>query len=444
MWLWDLPTANFFSEVIQVARKMAEATKKHVFIGKRDPEAGDPKDLDAKEAEPPSLCTRSNSRATKSHRFSSVKCLEFKKRFFPHIGEYAWNDWRWQLKNRYTHVLSLPLLFPLIKEEKEAIHTKGRLPMAVTPYYLSLFWDMPPEDPIRRSVVPTSREFLVSEGESQDPLGEEGNSPAPGIVHRYPDRVLFLATNFCSTYCRYCTRSRLTGRPDNYSLKTAWEKGMEYIRSHKEIRDVLISGGDPFTLSDEDLGWLLGNLRSITHVEIIRIGTKVPAVLPQRITKALVRLLKRFHPLFINIHFTHPVELTNETQRAVEMLADTGIPLGSQTVLLKGINNSSGTLRELFLGLLRVRVRPYYLYQCDPIMGSSHFRTTVQEGIRLMKELRGHISGLAIPTYVIDAPGGGGKIPVDLGTTIEVNPQGVSLLNYQGRIYSYSNPGQAL
>ncbi|MBN1577216.1 MAG: KamA family radical SAM protein, partial [Chitinispirillaceae bacterium] len=269
--------------------------------------------------------------------------------------------------------------------------------------------------------------------------GEESQSPVPGLVHRYPDRVLFLVTTTCSCYCRYCTRSRVVGnhKKREIPLIDQWNAGLSYIRSHPEIRDVLISGGDPLMLSDDQLQWLVGNVRKIPHVEMIRIGTKTPMVLPQRITSQLVRMLKRYHPLFVSIHTTHPDEITSESTEACGRLADAGIPLGSQTVLLAGVNDSVDTMRTLFHGLLRMRVRPYYLYQCDPILGSGHFRTSVQKGIDIIRGLRGHTTGYALPTFVIDAPGGGGKIPVMPDHVTEHADGRVVLTNYNNDTFIY-------
>jgi lysine 2,3-aminomutase len=274
-------------------------------------------------------------------------------------------------------------------------------------------------------------------GEAEDPLGEEHQSPVHGLVHRYPDRVLLLVTDFCSTYCRYCTRSRLVGQGDLSPSRERLEAAFAYIRQATQVRDVLISGGDPLTLSDEKLEWILSNLRAIPHIEIIRMGTKIPAVLPQRITPQLTRMLRKYHPLWMSLHFTHPDECCYETERACSMLADAGIPLGSQTVLLKGINDNAPTMKSLMHGLVKMRVRPYYIYQCDPINGSGHFRTPVAKGVEIIRALRGHTTGYAVPTYVIDAPGGGGKIPVmpDYVTGREGND--ITLQNYEGKSYQY-------
>jgi len=278
----------------------------------------------------------------------------------------------------------------------------------------------------------------MSPGEESDPLDEENDSPVPGLVHRYPDRVLFLVTNFCSTYCRYCTRSRMVGKPKEHCVSLdRWEKAIDYIAKTKTVRDVLLSGGDPLTLSDERIEWLLSRLRKIPHVEIVRIGRKVPVVLPMRITKELVRMVKKYHPLWMNIHFSHPDELTAETKYACERLADAGIPLGSQTVLLKDVNDSVDVIKNLMHGLLQMRVRPYYLYQCDPIPGSAHFRTPVKKGIEIIEGLRGHTTGLAVPNFVIDAPGGGGKIPLIPEYVKGYEGSDLVLRNYAQKYYRY-------
>jgi lysine 2,3-aminomutase len=309
--------------------------------------------------------------------------------------------------------------------------------MRITPYFSSLLAPCNPEHGIRRSVVPVNSEFITSPGESCDPLGEDHQSPVPGIVHRYPDRVLFLTTTFCSTYCRYCTRSRMVGNNRFRASRIQWEKAIEYIKSRPEVRDVILSGGDPLTLPSADLEYLISRIRSIKHVEIIRIGTKVPVVLPYRITSRLLGIFKKYQPLWMSIHFTHPEELTPETSAACELIANAGVPMGSQTVLLKGINDDPETLRKLFTGLLKIRVRPYYLYQCDPITGSSHFRTRVSTGIEMIKSLRGYTSGYAIPHYVIDTPEGGGKIALLPQDCIEKSYDSLLLKNYEGRLIKY-------
>ncbi len=361
----------------------------------------------------------------------------FRQRWFPHATEENWNDWRWQLRHRITTLKQLETMFQLSDNERKGFQFQNvTLPLAITPYYASLIAPDNPEQAIRRGMVPVANELLVSSGEARDPLGEDGHSPVKGIVHRYPDRVLFLVTDYCSSYCRYCTRSRMVGKRKKGGMKQ-WQTAINYIARHPEIRDVLISGGDPLTLADEQLDWILSKLRQIEHVEVIRIGTKVPMVLPQRITAELVDILKKYHPLWMSIHCMHPDELTLESRRACTMLADAGIPLGSQTVLLAGINDSVATMRSLMHGLMKIRVKPYYLYQCDPIMGSSHFRTPVSKGLEIYQGLRGHTTGYAVPTYVIDAPGGGGKIPLLPETVVGRDGDDLLIRNYEGNVYRY-------
>ncbi len=372
----------------------------------------------------------------------SPAACDFRKRYFPKISQADWDDWHWQLKNRITSISQLAPMVRLSMDEREAINGDiGALPLAITPYYASLLDPDNPTQAIRRAVIPVSAEQQCSPGEAADPLGEENDSPVPGLVHRYPDRVLFLVTDYCSTYCRYCTRSRMVGQRGGTSFhKARLEKALGYIQEHPEIRDVLLSGGDPLTFSDAKLEWLLSRLKQISHVEFLRIGTKVPVVLPQRITPALTRMLKRYHPLWISIHFTHPDELTPETTQACGRLADAGIPLGSQTVLLKGINDQVETMKRLVQGLLKTRVRPYYLYQCDPILGSAHLRTSVEKGLEIIQGLRGHTTGYAVPNYVIDAPGGGGKIPLLPKYFMGREGDELLLRNYQNQLYRYPDP----
>jgi lysine 2,3-aminomutase len=390
------------------------------------------------EAEPPS-CRSSASRDAARHGPSAET---FRKRYFPHVSEIAWQDWHWQLRHRITTAEELARLIDLTEEEREAIQRhRGPLPVAITPYYLSLVDPDDPDQPVRRTVIPRLSEYIRTPGEALDPLGEDADSPVPGIVHRYPDRVLFLATDFCSTNCRYCTRSRLITTEDRHSFGAGrWQKGIDYVAANPQVRDVLISGGDPLTLGEVPLEGLLAALRAIEHVEIIRIGTKTPAVLPQRITRSLVSMLSKYHPLWMSLHFTHPDELTAESRQACGRLADAGIPLGSQTVLLKDINDDSDTLRRLYHGLLTMRVKPYYLFQCDPIYGSAHFRTPISRGLQLISELRGHTSGYAVPTYVVDCPGGGGKVPLFPESVVGRDGSDLLLRNYEGLVYRYPDP----
>jgi len=375
-----------------------------------------------------------------SHRFiSSSNSKKFRKKFFPHVSAVEWNDWRWQIRNRIKDVETLEKMLELSDRELAALkRPNGALPVAITPYFTSLINPVNPSHPLRRTVIPVIDESFHSEGEKRDPLGEEGHSRVPCLVHRYPDRVLFLTTGFCSTYCRYCTRSRMVGDSSHAHFgPKQWERALTYIRNTPAVRDVLLSGGDPLTLSNHALEWLLSRLRRIQHVEFLRIGTKVPVVLPQRITPELIRILRRYHPLWMSIHFSHPEELTPETHKACTRLADAGIPLGSQTVLLKGINDDVETMKTLVHGLIRMRVRPYYLYQCDPIIGSSHFRTSVSKGLEIIKGLRGYTSGYAVPHYVIDAPGGGGKIPLLPDYVAGRDGDNLLLRNYEGAIFRY-------
>jgi lysine 2,3-aminomutase len=368
----------------------------------------------------------------------SARAQNFRKRFYPDTTTSEWHDWQWQYRNRITDAPTLSQMIWLSQEEIHAMNGRENpLPVAITPYYASLLDEFDVSQPLRRMVVPVADECHRTDGEAEDPLGEEHDRPVPGIVHRYPDRVLFLVADTCATYCRYCTRSRIFGRQQHLSHIEHWENAIAYIRKNAQIRDVLLSGGDPLTLSDAKLEWLLSRLKEIPHVEILRIGTKVPVVMPQRITTQLIYTLKRFHPLWMSIHVNHPDEITPEMSQACTRLANAGIPLGSQTVLLYKINDSVETMKRLVHGLLKIRVKPYYLYQCDPIPGSSHFRTSVNAGIELIKGLRGHTTGYAVPTYVIDAPGGGGKIPLLPDYVVGHDDKYLILKNYQGRIFYY-------
>jgi lysine 2,3-aminomutase len=371
----------------------------------------------------------------------------FQKQFFPETSAADWSDWRWQLRSRIKNLAMLERAFTLSADERDAIERhKGSLPVGITPYYASLLDRENPEDGLRRTHIPVGQEYLRAPGEADDPLGEDHDAAVPGLVHRYPDRVLFLATGFCSTYCRYCTRSRMVGEAGGeYSFsKSQWEKAFAYLEAHTEVRDVLISGGDPLTLADDKLDYLLGRLRQIKHIEFVRLGTKVPVVLPMRVTRALVRMLRKHHPLWMSIHFTHPSELTPEVTQATARHADAGIPLGSQTVLLKGINDDVATMKQLMHGLLMRRVKPYYLYQCDPITGSAQFRTPVSKGIEIIEGLRGHTTGYAVPQFVVDAPGGGGKIPLLPDYVIGRDGDDLLLRNFEGGIYRYKDPGDSV
>lgn len=366
---------------------------------------------------------------------------QFRERFFADTSDEEWNDWRWQSRHRIKTLDQFEKMLELSLEERDVLSDGGTLlPTAVTPYYMSLLDPINPLQALRKTVVPTTREFVRTPGEADDPLGEDGHSPVPGLVHRYPDRVLLLPLDFCSTYCRYCTRSRVVGHGEIQPNIQRLEAIFHYLTEATQVRDVLISGGDPLALSDEKLDWILGRLRAIPHIEFIRIGTKMPAVLPQRITPELCTMLRKYHPLWMSVHFLHPEECTVESKQACARLADAGIPLGSQTVLLKGVNDNVPTMQQLVHKLLLMRVRPYYLYQCDPISGSSHFRTPVSKGLEIIQGLRGFTTGYAVPTYVIDAPGGGGKIPLQPDTVIGRDGNDLLLRNFEGQTFRYPDP----
>lgn len=357
------------------------------------------------------------------------------------VSSEQWNDWRWQVANRVTTLEDLKKVLPLTQEEEFGINEcLKNLRMAITPYYASLINPDDPDDPIRRQSVPTIKELHISKADMKDPLHEDTDSPVKGLTHRYPDRVLFLITDKCSMYCRHCTRRRFAGHTDSSLPMRDIERAIRYIRNTPEVRDVLLSGGDPFLTSDERLEYIIKNLRSIPHVEIIRIGTRTPVVLPQRITPQLVNMLKKYHPIWINTHFNHPDELTDKAREACTMLADAGIPVGNQTVLLRGVNDCVNIQKKLVQGLVKSRVRPYYIYQCDLSQGIEHFRTKVSKGIEIIEGLRGHTSGFCVPTFVVDAPGGGGKIPVMPQYVISQSPSKVIMRNYEGVITTYTEP----
>ncbi len=352
-----------------------------------------------------------------------------------------WDDWKWQFANRITTVEKLEKRLPLTQREKEEIDTcLKRFRMAITPYYASLINPEDKNDPIRMQSVPSIKETFIDRTDLLDPLDEEGDSPVKHIVHRYPDRVLFLVSCKCSMYCRHCTRRRIVGEEDRIITEKELNTALDYIRKHTEIRDVLVSGGDPLVMSTDKLEHIISRIRQIPHVDIIRIGTRVPVVMPMRITDELLTMLKKYHPIWINTHFNHPKEITPDSEKACGMIVDAGIPLGNQTVLLKGINDNAETMKELMLKLVHMRVRPYYLYQCDLSMGISHFRTSVQTGIDIIHSLQGYISGYAIPRFVIDAPGGGGKVPVGYNYVISRDDKEVVLENYAGKRYVYPQP----
>ncbi len=355
-----------------------------------------------------------------------------------------WRDWKWQIAHSVRSIDDFERLLDITlppKLKKELEETVQKFPLSVTPYYLSLIdTDDLENDPIYKQALPSPLELVMSKADMADPLHEDRDSPAPGITHRYPDRVLFLVSGLCSMYCRHCTRKRRVGDKDMIPSKEEMLAGINYIRKTPQVRDVLLSGGDPFMLSDERLDWILGELRTIDHLEVIRIGTRMPVVLPYRITDDLVNMLKKHHPLWLNTHFNHPREVTASAREALAKLADAGIPLGNQSVLLAGVNDCPRIMRALVHKLVRNRVRPYYLYQCDLSEGLTHFRTPVGKGIEIMESLIGHTSGFCVPTYVIDAPGGGGKIPVMPNYLISWSTNKVVLRNYEGVITTYKEP----
>jgi len=372
--------------------------------------------------------------------------LETLKRFRPagrgywkDVASQDWEDWRWQLKHRITTLEQLERLLPTLTPEERAgtALANHKLAMAITPYFFNLIDPADEHCPIRRQVIPRLEETTVAAWEMSDPCGEDSHSPVPGLVHRYPDRVLFLVTDRCAAYCRYCTRSRLVRNATGYDFHPEFDRQIDYIARHPEVRDVLLSGGDPFLLSDEKLEDLLSRLRAIPHVEFLRIGTRIPVFLPQRITPELCAMLRQFHPLFVSIHSNHPRELTIEVRAALGRLADAGIPLGNQSVLLRHVNDDPEVMKAQVHKLLMCRVRPYYIYQCDLIAGSAHLRASVRSGLRIMDRLRGHTTGYAVPTYVIDAPGGGGKVPVSPEYVLSRNNDRVVIRNYEGRILEY-------
>ncbi|HBM75757.1 MAG TPA: lysine 2,3-aminomutase [Clostridiaceae bacterium] len=357
------------------------------------------------------------------------------------VTKEQWNDWNWQATNRITTLEELEQVINLTEDEKKGVMTSlKKLRMAITPYFATLMDKDDYNCPIRRQAVPTINELMISKSESSDPLYETVDSPVPGLTHRYPDRVLLLVTNQCSMYCRHCTRRRFAGQEDRSMPPKNIKRAIDYISSHDEVRDVLLSGGDALCISDSYLESIIQAIRAIKHVEVIRIGTRTPVVMPQRITPELCNMLKKYHPIWINTQFNHPKEITEESKAACEMLVDSGIPLGNQSVLLKNINDCPYIMKKLVQDLVKIRVRPYYLYQCDLVQGIEHFRTSVSAGIEMIEMLRGHTSGFAVPTYVIDAPGGGGKIPVSPQYLISQSPDKVILRNFEGVICSYTEP----
>lgn len=369
------------------------------------------------------------------------KYLERKQLYFPNVSLLDWQDWRWQVRNRITDVEQLKKYISLTSEEEQQINqVLSKFRMAITPYYLCLIDPLDANCPIRKQAIPNISEMIVGENDLLDPLAEDKDSPVPGLTHRYPDRVLFLITDMCSMYCRHCTRRRLVGQTDHELPNDRIDKAIEYIRQTPTVRDVLLSGGDALLMSNAKLESIISRLRAIEHVEIIRLGTRTPVVMPQRITDSLVSMLKKYHPIWVNTHFNHYDEITTESVAAITKMADAGIPLGNQSVLLRGVNDCVEIMRKLCTRLAYMRVRPYYIYQCDLSLGIEHFRTPVSKGIEIIEGLRGHISGFCVPTFVVDAPGGGGKIPVMPNYVISQAPGKIVLRNYEGVITTYSEP----
>lgn len=356
------------------------------------------------------------------------------------IPDEKWNDWRWQLSNRLNSVEDIEKVLPLSESERKALQTQGLFRVDITPYFISLINPEDPEDPIRKQIIPRSEEMQAFTAMMEDSLAEDRHSPVPGLVHRYPDRVLMLVTTQCASYCRYCTRSRIVGDPGQTFKREEFEMQIEYLKRTPQVRDVLLSGGDPLVLAPKILEELLTRLREIPHIEIVRIGSRVPVFMPMRITQELCDTLQKFHPLWLNIHVNHPNEISLELAQACDRLTRAGIPLGNQSVLLAGVNDNVHIQRELVHKLVRIRVRPYYLYQCDLVEGAGHFRTPVAKGIEIMEGLRGHTSGYAVPQYIIDAPGGGGKIPVMPNYLLSMSDHKVILRNFEGFITTYEEP----
>ena len=370
-----------------------------------------------------------------------MNTVNTRAKFFPNVTDEQWNDWHWQVKNRIESLEDLKKYITLSAEEEEGVKkTLETLRMAVTPYYFSLMDNNDPNCPVRKQAIPSIKEIHQAEADLLDPLHEDEDSPVPGLTHRYPDRVLLLITDMCSMYCRHCTRRRFAGASDDAMPMDRIDKAIEYIAKTPQVRDVLLSGGDALLVSDETLEYIISKLRAIPHVEIVRIGSRTPVVLPQRITPELVEMLKKYHPIWLNTHFNHPKEVTPESKKACELLANAGIPLGNQSVLLRGINDCVHVMKKLVHELVKMRVRPYYIYQCDLSMGLEHFRTPVSKGIEIIEGLRGHTSGYAVPTFVVDAPGGGGKTPVMPQYVISQAPHKVVLRNFEGVITTYTEP----
>ncbi|MCJ7621921.1 MAG: lysine 2,3-aminomutase [Anaerolineaceae bacterium] len=371
---------------------------------------------------------------------SSIPFRSCRAPAYKDIPEEQWNDWRWQLKNRLNSVDDFENILHLTDSEREALRARDLFRVDITPYFVSLIDPDDPDDPIRKQTIPTASEIIPFSGMMEDSLAEDRHSPVPGLVHRYPDRALMLVTTQCATYCRYCTRSRIVGDPSETFSREEFDMQIEYLKNTPQVRDVLLSGGDPLALAPKILEDLLKRLHEIPHIEIIRIGSRIPVFMPMRITHELTEMLQKYHPLWLNIHVNHPNEITSELAEATDKLSRAGIPLGNQSVLLAGVNDCVHIQRKLVQDLVRLRVRPYYLYQCDLVEGAGHLRTPVGKGIEIIEGLRGHTSGFAVPTYVVDAPGGGGKIPLGPNYQVSISDNKVVLRNYEGFITTYQEP----
>jgi lysine 2,3-aminomutase len=358
------------------------------------------------------------------------------------VPDEKWNDWRWQLSHRLNTAEEIEKIVSLTDSERKALQTSGLFRVDVTPYFISLIDPDDPHDPVRQQIIPRAEEMQAFTAMMEDSLAEDRHSPVPGLVHRYPDRVLMLVTTQCASYCRYCTRSRIVGDPGQTFSRQEFEAQIEYLKNTPQVRDVLLSGGDPLVLAPKILEEILTRLRDIPHIEIIRIGSRVPVFLPMRVTQELCDMLQKFHPLWINIHINHPNEISQELADACDRMSRAGIPLGNQSVLLAGVNDCVHIQRELVQKITRIRVRPYYLYQCDLVEGAGHFRTPVAKGIEIIEGLRGHTSGYAVPQYIVDAPGGGGKIPVMPNYQISASDHKIILRNYEGYVTTYEEPTQ--
>lgn len=356
------------------------------------------------------------------------------------VPDEKWNDWRWQLSHRLNSVEEIEKVIPLTESERKALQTSGLFRVDVTPYFISLIDPDDPNDPVRKQIIPRSEEMQAFTAMMEDSLAEDRHSPVPGLVHRYPDRVLMLVTTQCASYCRYCTRSRIVGDPGQTFSRQEFEAQIEYLKRTPQVRDVLLSGGDPLVLAPKILKEILTRLREIPHIEIVRIGSRVPVFMPMRVTQELCDMLQEFHPLWINIHINHPNEITRELAEACDRMTRAGIPLGNQSVLLAGVNDCVHIQREMVQKMTRIRVRPYYLYQCDLVEGAGHFRTPVAKGIEIIEGLRGHTSGYAVPQFIVDAPGGGGKIPVMPNYQLSASDHKIILRNYEGYVTTYEEP----